>query len=123
MFGPPAHAYVYRIYGLHWCLNMVAERASAVLIRALEPTHGVEAMQQRRRTTDWRALCAGPGRLCEALAVTGRHDGLSLEAEPFALSLAPLSRSRIGAGPRIGIRHNAEARLRFTLADSRFLSR
>ncbi|MDQ3865359.1 MAG: DNA-3-methyladenine glycosylase, partial [Actinomycetota bacterium] len=88
MFGPPGRAYVYRSYGIHWCLNLVCAepgRAEAVLVRALEPTHGVERMCERRGVGEPRLLCSGPGRLCQALAVSGVHDGLALDEPPFAL--------------------------------------
>ena len=125
MFGPPGHAYVYRSYGIHWCLNLVCDEegtAAAVLIRALEPTHGIERMEERRRTEDARLLAAGPGRLCEALGVTREHDGLPLDRPPFEL------RPRLGepvvvAAPRIGITLAAENPWRYVLAGSRFLSR
>jgi DNA-3-methyladenine glycosylase len=125
MFGPAGHAYVYRSYGLHWCLNLVCEQegtAAAVLLRALEPTDGVERMRARRRTEDDRLLCAGPGRLCEALGVGREHDGLPLDEPPFEL------RSRTGpvevvAAPRVGITRAADLPWRYLLAGSRFLSR
>jgi DNA-3-methyladenine glycosylase len=125
MFGPPGHAYVYRSYGVHWCLNLVCEEegtAAAVLIRALEPTHGIERMQERRRTGDTRLLAAGPGRLCEALGVTREHDGLPLDRPPF--ELRPRSGEPVVvAAPRIGITRAAEVPWRYVLAGSRFLSR
>ena len=105
MFGPAGHAYVYRSYGIHWCLNLVCEGegiAAAVLIRALEPTRGLERMRERRRTDDARLLAAGPGRLCEALAVTGAHDGLPLDRPPFEL-LDRRETPEIATAPRIGI--------------------
>jgi DNA-3-methyladenine glycosylase len=125
MFGPPGHAYVYRSYGIHWCLNLVCEEegsAAAVLIRALEPTDGVEQMRRRRGLDDPRLLAAGPGRLCEALAVSGEHDGRALDAPPFELR-APAERPDVAAGTRIGIRVATEQPWRYVEAGSRWLSR
>jgi DNA-3-methyladenine glycosylase len=123
MFGPVGRAYVYRSYGIHWCLNFVCgpDPGSAVLIRALEPTHGLELMAARRGLSDPRALCSGPGKLCQALAVTREHDGLSLEAAPF--HLAPGSNAGLVEGPRIGITKGVAAPWRFGEKGSRFLSR
>ncbi len=125
MFGPPGHAYVYRSYGIHWCLNLVCEdegRAAAVLVRALEPARGLESMRERRGLEEERLLCAGPGRLCQALAVTREHDGLALDAAPFAL-LAPSEPRPVVAGPRIGISVATEQPWRYAVAGSPFLSR
>ena len=125
MFGPPGHAYVYRSYGIHWCLNFVCEAegsASAVLIRALEPAHGVDAMRERRGLDDPRLLCAGPGRLCQALGVTRAHDGLALDEPPFEL-VGREAEPQIAAGPRIGITKAADRPWRYGLAGSRYLSR
>jgi DNA-3-methyladenine glycosylase len=125
MFGPPGHAYVYRSYGIHWCLNLVCEEegsAAAVLVRALEPTFGVEAMQARRSLSELRLLCSGPGRLCQALAVTGEHDGRPLDAPPFELRAAG-SPAEVVSGPRIGISVAAERPWRYAAAGSRYLSR
>jgi DNA-3-methyladenine glycosylase len=122
MFDGPGYAYVYRSYGLHWCLNFVCRGGSAVLIRALEPTEALGAMRRRRATQDLRKLCAGPGRLCQALAVDGSLNGASLLETPFAL----YRRDRvieIESGPRIGISKAREAPRRFGEKDSVFLSR
>ena len=115
MFGPPGYAYVYRSYGIHWCLNFVCERAgsaSAVLIRAIEPTAGIATMRRRRGVADERLLCSGPGRLCAALRVTALHNGLALDAPPFEL-LARHGEVDIVAGPRIGITKAAEKPWRY----------
>jgi len=125
MFGPPGHAYVYRSYGIHWCLNVVCEEvgvANAVLLRALEPTRGLEQMRARRGLEDERLLCSGPGRLCQALSVTREHDGLPLDRPPFEL-LAGDSPVDVVNGPRIGITRGAELPWRYAEAGSRFLSR
>lgn len=124
MFGPAGRAYVYRSYGLHWCFNVVGgeEAGCAVLVRALQPTQGLAAMRARRGLDDPRRLCAGPGRLCQALGLGAAHDGLSLAAPPFAL-LPRAETPALLAGPRIGISRNAEVPWRFGLAGSPFLSR
>ena len=125
MFGPPGRAYVYRSYGIHWCLNLVCEdegSAAAVLIRGLEPAHGIELMEKRRGLVDPRLLCAGPGRLCQALGVTRDHDGLPLDQEPFQLLPAD-SASAVVAAPRIGISVATDLPWRYCAAGSRYLSR
>ena len=125
MFGPPGVAYVYRSYGIHWCLNFVCEEAgsaSAVLIRALEPVAGIAAMQRRRGITDERALCSGPGKLCEALGVTSRHNGLPLDRAPFELREREAT-PEIAVGPRIGITKAIEHPWRYGLKESKFLSK
>ena len=125
MFGPPGHAYVYRSYGIHWCLNLVCDRpgrAEAALVRALEPTHGLDTMRARRAVEAERALCSGPGKLCQALGVTREHDGLPLDEPPFEL-LAREDVPQIARGPRIGITRAAERSWRYVLDGSSYLSR
>jgi DNA-3-methyladenine glycosylase len=125
MFGPPGQAYVYRSYGIHWCLNLVCEdegSPAAVLIRALEPTDGLDVMRARRGLDDERLLCAGPGRLCQALGVTREHDGLPLDRPPFRL-LARDEQPTFAAVPRIGISKAAELPWRYAVSGSRYLSR
>jgi DNA-3-methyladenine glycosylase len=125
MFGPPGYAYVYRSYGIHWCLNFVCEpdgAAAAVLIRAIEPTAGLAAMRRRRGTADLQLLCSGPGRVCEALGITDAFNGLALNVPPFEIF------ARTGAvdavtGPRIGITKAAELPWRYGEKGSRFLSK
>jgi len=129
MFGPAGYAYVYRSYGIHWCLNFVCEAAgsaSAVLIRAIEPTAGIAAMRRRRgkdlALPEERALCSGPGKLCQAVGVTIKHNGLALDRPPFELR-ARASVPDIVVGPRIGITKAVDAPWRYGLAGSKFLSK
>src|SRR4051812_46231954 len=125
MFGPPGHAYVYRSYGIHWCLNLVcaeAGRSEAALVRALEPTSGLDAMRERRGLEGERALCSGPGKLCQALGITRVLDGRALDEPPFQL-LAREAEPPLAVGPRIGITRAVEQPWRYGLAGSPFLSR
>lgn len=125
MFGPPGRLYVYRSYGIHWCANIVCEPegiGAAVLIRALEPTHGVETMRERRGVDDVGLLCSGPGRLTQALAITGAHDGARLDRPPFALQ-PPAQTADIAATARVGITSGADLPWRYVLRGSSWLSR
>src|SRR5207253_8020466 len=125
MFGPPGFAYVYRSYGMHWCVNFVCEpegSASAVLIRALEPTDGIAAMRRRRGIAEARLLCSGPGRLCEALAITDAQNGSALDRPPFALAPRPAPPA-IVIGARVGITRAVEQPWRYGLKGSRFVSK
>src|ERR1700682_587483 len=125
MFGPPGFTYVYRSYGIHWCVNFVCEKegsASAILIRALQPTHGIAAMRRRRGLDDERSLCSGPGKLTEALGITDAHNGLPLDASPIALH-ARAANPDIAAGARIGITRAVELPWRYGLKSSKFLSK
>lgn len=122
MFGEPAHAYVYRSYGLHWCLNFVCLPGSAVLIRALHPEVGLAAMRSRRNVDSARLLCSGPGRLAHATGVSGHLDGAKLTMAPFELGLARCSKE-IVTGVRIGISKDAHRPWRFGEKGSPYLSR
>jgi len=125
MFGPPGHAYVYRSYGVHWCINLVCAeegRAEAALVRALEPTQGLEEMRQRRGLEAERALCSGPGKLCQALGISQAYDGLPLDEPPFELR-AREGEPELASGPRIGITRAVDQPWRYGLAGSPFLSR
>lgn len=121
MFGLPGNVYVYRSYGVHWCLNFVCQPASAVLIRALEPATGLQAMIGRRGTDVVTQLCSGPGKLCQALGIDLTLNDRLLDRPPF--SLTPSDPVQIVSGKRIGITKNAEAPWRFGIAGSRYLSK
>jgi DNA-3-methyladenine glycosylase len=125
MFGPPGHAYVYRSYGVHWCINLVCAeegRAEAALVRALEPADGLAAMRERRGLEAERALCSGPGKLCQALGISRAYDGLPLDEPPFELR-GRESEPKLAIGPRIGITRAVDQPWRYGLAGSPFLSR
>jgi len=123
MFGPAGHAYVYRSYGIHWCLNCVCRPGSAVLIRAIEPIVGLDVMAARRGLADPRRLCAGPGRLAQALGVDRALDHAPLDAPPFALSAREGTEGAIHSGPRIGITRGVDTPWRFCRVGSRYLSK
>jgi DNA-3-methyladenine glycosylase len=125
MFGRPGHLYVYRSYGIHWCANVVCEPqgvGAAVLLRALEPTHGLETMRERRGVQETKLLCSGPGRLAQALGITGAHNGLSLEKPPFELR-PPVQPVEVVVSSRIGITRARDLPWRYLAAGSRFVSR
>jgi DNA-3-methyladenine glycosylase len=125
MFGPPGHAYVYRSYGIHWCLNLVCREEGApeaVLLRALEPTSGLGLQRSRRGVEDLRGLCSGPGKLCQALGITGEHDGLALDLPPFEL-VEREGAPEIVTAPRVGITRATELSWRYLEAGSPYLSR
>ena len=125
MFGPPGFSYVYRSYGIHWCVNFVCEKegcASAVLIRALEPSHGLAMMRRRRGVDDERALCSGPGKLCEALGITIKHSALPLDQPPYALH-ARVGKADVVSGVRIGLTKAVDLPWRYGLKGSRFVSK
>jgi DNA-3-methyladenine glycosylase len=125
MFGPAGYAYVYRSYGIHWCLNFVCEEegsASAVLIRALEPRQGLGLMRRRRGVSEPRALCSGPGKLGQALGVTHRLNGLALDRPPFELRARTVA-PEIAVGLRIGISKAVEHPWRYGMKGSPFLSK
>ncbi|MDX8480658.1 DNA-3-methyladenine glycosylase [Mesorhizobium sp. VK24D] len=123
MYGPPGTAYVYRSYGLHWCLNAVCLPGSAVLIRAIQPQSGIAAMRANRAIDDDRLLCSGPGLLCQALGIDGSHNGHSLTAPPFEFARSETDPAAILTGRRIGLTKGVEAQWRFGFGGSPYLSR
>ena len=122
MFRGPGHAYVYRSYGIHWCFNVTCRAGSAVLVRALDPVDGVALMRERRGSFGDRGLCSGPGRLCQALGITGELDGVRLDGVPFGLERRMVP-ERIAVGPRIGISKGVETAWRFCVPGAVSLSR
>jgi DNA-3-methyladenine glycosylase len=125
MFGPPGRLYVYRSYGLHWCANVVCEeegRGAAVLLRALQPTHGLDAMRARRGLADARLLCSGPGRLTQALGLTGEHNGADVTEPPFTV-VPPPTLAAVERSPRIGITKAIDQPWRYVESGSSWSSR
>jgi len=124
LFGPPGRLYVYRSYGIHWCANAVCGKdgvGTGVLLRALEPTHGLDRMRARRGVHDLALLCAGPGRLTQALGLTGEHDGFPLDRPPFELTAGdPVE---VVAGTRVGITRAVDRPWRYSLKGSSYVSR
>lgn len=121
MYGPPGNVYIYRIYGMYWCLNFVCTPGSAVLIRAIEPETGIAEMAERRGTDQLTSLCSGPGKLCQAMDIGIAINDRLLDREPYALF--PSAPVPIVSGKRIGITKNAEAPWRFGIQGSRYLSK
>jgi DNA-3-methyladenine glycosylase len=125
MFGPPGYTYVYLSYGLNWCVNFVCQAAGSaagVLLRAIEPTHGLAAMRRRRGVTDAKALCSGPGKLCEALAITKAFSELPIDRSPIALH-ARSGGAEIATGVRIGLTKAVDLPWRYGLKGSKYLSK
>lgn len=125
MFGPPGTLYVYRSYGIHWCVNIVCEPkdiGSAVLLRAIEPTKGIKTIQSRRHTDNKRLLCSGPARLTQALNIDSSFNGVSIDNDTIVL-LPPTKKHKIIRSTRIGISRDVNRLWRFGLAGSPFLSR
>ena len=125
MFGPPGCAYVYRSYGIHWCLNFVCEKeghGAGVLIRAIEPITGLQIMEKRRGNKDVRLLCSGPGKLGQALGIVHGYNGMPLNEAPFEL-IPATTVVDVACGPRIGISKAVDLPWRFGLSRSPFLSK
>ena len=123
MFGPAGRSYVYRSYGLHWCLNVVCNPGHAVLLRALQPTLGLDNMARRRGTDQQRAFCSGPGKLTQAMGIDGSYDGLAFDGDPLRLLPASDEPLHLTAGARIGITKAADRPWRWGVAGSPWLSK
>ena len=127
LYGAPGTAYVYFIYGVHWCFNAVTRAVgspSAVLVRALEPLEGLELMRERRGVAHDRDLTNGPGKLCEALGITGALNGLPLAKSPIEILRGePVPDARVQVTPRIGITKSAEWPLRWLVRENPYVSK